>query len=653
MDVVDRDVERAEVQATRTFSQSSKERRSLRSQGSRESALSSSSGSSTSTTPPSMGWIATAGYTVPPEMATRTRTHPIEDLRTETHRLQQVQTVGASFKSRTDTKPLPEFGGGKPYPAMLPAQEEYVVEFDGKDDPTHPQNWPFKRKFFIGAILAYTCLGSTFTSSVFSASTASVAAHFGVSVEVSVLTTSLYVLGYAFGPLIWGPFSELQGRKLPILVGVFGFSVFCFGCAVAKDLQTLMICRFFTGFFGSCPLAVVAAAFSDMFDNRQRGVAIVIFSSMVFMGPMLGPFIGGFINSSYLGWRWNLYLPGIMGSFAFCLNVVFLSETYAPVILVDKAKELRRRTKNWGIHAKQEEVEVDFRELVTKNFSRPIRLLVSEPIILLITLYMSFIYGLLYCFLTAYPLVFQGVHHMEPGVAGLPFFGMVVGILIVACYIIYDSRGYNKKLEANGGIPVPEWRLPPVMIGGVLFSLGLFWFGWTGYKESVHWIAPTLSGLFTGFGLLAIFIQCFNYIIDSYLMFAASAIAANTFLRSITAAGFPLFARQMFTNLGIEWAGTLLGCLAGCLVPIPICFYLFGKKLRQKSKFAPTMASKKTDEEESTSESDNESRMPALHASRSRVDQDAEIIRHRSRARTNGSALTGSNTNSQPQEKND
>jgi DHA1 family multidrug resistance protein-like MFS transporter len=134
---------------------------------------------------------------------------------------------------------------------------------------------------------------------------------------------------------------------------------------------------------------------------------------------------------------------------------------------------------------------------------------------------------------------------------------------------------------------------------------------------------------------------------------AASAIAANTFLRSITAAGFPLFARQMFNNLGIQWAGTLLGCLAGCLVPIPICFYLFGKKLRQKSKFAPTMASKKTDEEESTSESDNESRMPALHASRSRVDQDAEIIRHRSRARTNGSALTGSNTNSQAQEKND
>lgn len=370
----------------------------------------------------------------------------------------------------------------------------------------------------MGAMLAYTCLCSTFTSSIFSSSTGAVAHHFGVSVEVSTLSTSLYVLGYAFGPLIWGPFSELQGRKLPILVGMFGFSVFCFGCATAKDLQTLMITRFFTGFFGSCPLAVVAAVFADMFDNTQRGVAVVIFSSMVFMGPMLGPFIGGFIQTSYLGWRWNLYLPGIMGSFAMILILLFMHETYAPVVLVGKASELRRRTKNWGIHAKQEEVEVDFNELITKNFSRPIRLLISEPIILAITCYMSFIYGLLYCFLTAYPLVFEGVHEIKPGVAGLPFFGMVAGIFIVAGYIIWDSKSYNKKLAANGGIPVPEWRLPPVMIGGFLFAAGLFWFGWTGYKRSIHWIVPTLSGLFTGFGLLAIFICCFNYIIDSYLM---------------------------------------------------------------------------------------------------------------------------------------
>ncbi|KAH8698582.1 synaptic vesicle transporter [Talaromyces proteolyticus] len=507
--------------------------------------------------------------------------------RSETQRLQHALTVGQSIKSRPSKVSLPAFGAGKPYPPPLPAQEDYVVEFTGDDDPMYPQNWPLSRKIYTTVILAYTSICSTFDSAIFSASSVHVAAYFGVSLEVSVLSSSLYIMGYAFGPLVWAPLSELSGRRPPVLIAMLGFGIFNTGVAVSKDLQTLMICRFFSGVFGSCPLTVVAAIFSDIYNNRTRGVAIAMFSSTVFLGPLIAPFIGGFINLSYLGWRWTAYIPAIMGYAAFVLNVFFLKESYPPVVLVDKASELRRRTKNWGIHAKQEEIEVDFRELVINNFSRPLRLLFKEPLILAVTIYLSFIYGLLYCFLTAYTLVFQGVHGMNAGVGGLPLFGLVVGIFGAASYIIYSSRAYNAKLAANGGIPVPEWRLPPVIIGGVLFAAGLFWFGWTGFKGSIPWIVPTLSGLFTGFGLLIIFIQLFNYLIDTYLMFAASAIAANTFCRSLVAASFPLFSRQMFNNMGIQWASTLLGCLAVALIPIPVGFYFFGRRLRMKSTFAP------------------------------------------------------------------
>ncbi|CAP99025.1 hypothetical protein E8E15_003350 [Penicillium rubens] len=507
--------------------------------------------------------------------------------RTETQRAQHALTVGESLQSRPSRAPLPAFGGGKPYPPPLPEREDYVVEFDGPNDPLYPLNWPLKRKCYISAILAFTSICSTFDSAVFSASSNNVSSYFSVGLEVAVLSSSLYIIGYASGPLIWAPLSELKGRRLPIIVAMFGFGVFNIAVAVAKDLQTLMICRFFCGIFGSCPLAVVAAVFSDIWDNRTRGVAIAMFSSTVFLGPLLAPFIGGFINMSYLGWRWTAYIPAFMGFAAFLLNVVFLKESYPPVVLVDKASELRRRTKNWGIHAKQEEIEVDLRDLIVNNFSRPLRLLINEPLILAVTVYLSFIYGLLYCFLTAYTLVFQGVYGMNAGVGGLPLFGMVVGLFIAATYIIIASKGYNKKLDMNGGVPIPEWRLPPVMAGGALFAAGLFWFGWTGFNGTIHWIVPTLSGLFTGFGLLIIFIQLFNYLIDTYLMFAASAIAANTFCRSMVAASFPLFSRQMFQGMGIQWASTLLGCVAAVLVPIPIGFYFFGKRLRMKSKFAP------------------------------------------------------------------
>lgn len=414
------------------------------------------------------------------------------------------------------------------------------------------------------------------------------ATHFNVSTEVGILGISLYVLGFATGPILWAPLSELYGRKLPLLVSSFGFSIFSIAVAVGKDLQTVLICRFFGGFMGACPLTVVGAVFADMFNNKQRGIAITVFSIAVFSGPLLAPFIGGFIDMSYLGWRWTEYITAIMGFTGLGLSLIFMEETYPPIILVNKASELRRRTRNWGIHAKQEEIEVNLRELLEKNLSRPIRMLFTEPIVLLLSIYMAFVYGLLYLFLTFYPIVFQRIHGMNKGVGGLPYFGMIFGEICAGAYIVITQPSYNRKLAANNNIPIPEWRMPPVIIGGVLFALGLFWFGWSGYRADIHWIVPTLSGLFTGFGLMSIFLQCLNYLIDSYLMFAASAIAANTFLRSLCGAGFPLFATYMIEGMGVQWAGTLLGCVAFLLVPLPIIFYIKGAKIRAKSNFAPT-----------------------------------------------------------------
>ena len=247
-------------------------------------------------------------------------------------------------------------------------------------------------------------------------------------------------------------------------------------------------------------------------------MAITVFSLSVFTGPLMAPFVGGFITMSHLGWRWTEYIVCIMGFTAFTLNLLFLQESYPPIILVQKAAELRRRTKNWGIHAKQEEIEIDVRELVEKNFSRPLRMLVTEPIVLLLSIYMAFIYGLLYLFLTAYPLVFQGVHKMNLGVGGLPFFGMIVGQVLAGTLIFVRQPGYQRKLAANNNVPIPEWRLPEVIAGGVCFAVGLFWFGWTGYREDIHWIVPTLSGILTGFGLMGIFLQALNYLVDAYLM---------------------------------------------------------------------------------------------------------------------------------------
>ncbi|BCS29783.1 MFS transporter [Aspergillus puulaauensis] len=516
------------------------------------------------------------------------RDEELELERINTYRLQQHETIGSS-RGRVPREQWLPLGAGKPYPPDLPNVEAYIVEFEGSDDPMHPQNWPMKRRVFQGSVLTFAALVVAYGSSIFATSAHGAMAEFGFGTEVAALGTTLYVLGFAAGPTIWAPMSELIGRRWPLLIGMLGFDIFIIATATAKDTQTLMLTRFFSGLFAASLIALVPASLSDLFASNHRGIAISVYTMSVFLGPYTAPFVGGYTADSYLGWRWTLYLPAIVGFFGLALLVVFTQETYAPVILVKKAAILRRQTRNWGIHARQEELEIDLKELVTKNFARPFKILFTEPIAFLMTLYMSFLYGLCYALLTAYPLVFQGVHGMSLGVSGLPFIGLIIGLIGGAVFVLSFYNSYTRKLEANSGIPVPEWRLPPCIAGGVAFAGGLFWFGWTGFSPSIHWMAPTASGVFVGFGLTSIFMQGFNYILDSYLNFAASAFAANTMMRSLVGACFPLFTRQMFNNLGIQWAGTLLGCIAVLMIPIPALFLKYGPRLRKMSKLAPSV----------------------------------------------------------------
>ncbi|KAJ5173570.1 MFS multidrug transporter [Penicillium coprophilum] len=504
--------------------------------------------------------------------------------RTSTLNLQHSETVGSHADERKFSLDL-NIGRGRPLPAQLPSSTDYLVDFNDADDPTHPHNWPLFKKCYTGGLVAYSTVASSFGGSGWSAASGRVAEVFNVSAEVTTVGLSLYVLGFATGPIVWAPLSELYGRKVPMMLGMFGLGVFSIGCAVGKDLQTEMLCRFFGGAFGAAPLTCGAATISDLFDDSSRGVAISFFSVVAFGGPFVAPFVMGFITDSYLDWRWTQYLTALMAFFALILIVLVLPESYAPVILVSKASKLRKATKIWGIHAKQEEVEVNLKELAVKNLSRPLRLLFTEPIVLLISIYVAFIYGLLYSFLTAYPMVFQGIHGWNRGLGGLPLVGCFLGEVLAAAYLVIEQPRYLKKLTENKGRNIPEWRLPPMIVGGVLFSIGMFWFGWSGYREDIHWIAPTLSGLFTGFGVFMILLQAQNYILDAYLTFAASAIAANTFARSLAGAIFPLFASYMYQRLGIQWASTLLGCLAALMVPIPVVFYKYGHIIRKKSHF--------------------------------------------------------------------
>ena len=328
----------------------------------------------------------------------------------------------------------------------------------------------------LGSLLTFCALVTSYTSAAFPVTVLSVTKEFGFGKEVGALGTTLYVLGFSTGPVLWAPTSELYGRRWLLVLGLFGFSIFAIATATAKDAQTLMLCRFFSGLCAASPVTLVPASLSDLFNNVHRGIAIAMYTLAMFTGPYTAPFITGYIANSYLGWRFVFYIPAFVGFFSTLILIVFARETYAPVVLVHKAAIIRRQTMNWGIHARQEKIEVEFKDLITKNLARPFRILFTEPIAFLITVYMSFIYGLAYALLEAYPVVFQGVYGFKGGNAGLPFIGLVIGQAFACAFVLSFQRPYIRKLEANNNVPIPEWRLPPCIVGGITFSGGLFWY---------------------------------------------------------------------------------------------------------------------------------------------------------------------------------
>lgn len=270
--------------------------------------------------------------------------------------------------------------------------------------------------------------------------------------------------------------------------------------------------------------------------------------------------------------------------FFLALDVILLDESYPPVLLVYKARRLRHVSGNWALHARHEEWDVSFKEMANKYLVVPFALL-ATPICFLVALYASFCYGILYLCLASFPIAFQEERGWNQVVGQLPFLALLIGVLIGAAANLLNQKFYIKQFRANDCRPVPEARLPPMMAGSILFSAGLFIFGWTS-NHNLPWIAPAIGAACMGFGFFTIFQAALNYLIDTFPTVSASAVGANTFLRSCFAGAFPLFARAMFHGLGIGWAASVLGFLSVCLIPIPYLFYVFGRRIRARGKWS-------------------------------------------------------------------
>ncbi|PTB37626.1 uncharacterized protein TrAFT101_005495 [Trichoderma asperellum] len=489
------------------------------------------------------------------------------------------ETVLSRIRSRADvqfTHPL----------AHIKTTEDEIVTFDGPDDPYHPLNWPTHKKVLTTALYGLVTMSATWASSSYSAGTKLVAEEFHVGSQVAVLGTTLFLCGFGTGPLLWAPLSEVYGRRAAVMIPMFISIAFSFGTATAKDLQTVMLTRFFGAFFASAPVTNTGGVLGDLYTPAHRGIALAGYAMAVVGGPALGPIVSAAVaEQPSLGWRWTEYLTGILQALVLIFAVIFIDESYPPKLLVYKARRLRHESGNWALHAKFEEWDVSVKELCKKFLIRPIQLLLT-PICFLVALYASFCYGILYMQLGAIPIIFGEIRGWNPLVSTLPFSCVFLGAIFGCVANIYNQLIYNKAYHAAGNRAVPEKRLPPMMIGSILFSGGQFMIGWTGARLDIHWIVPCIGLVLLGTGFFTIFQAALNYLVDTFQAYAASAIAANTFLRSCFAAAFPLVVGPLFHNIGVGPGSSITGGFAALLIPVPFFFYKYGKRIRAGSKWS-------------------------------------------------------------------
>ncbi|KAI8146108.1 major facilitator superfamily domain-containing protein [Fennellomyces sp. T-0311] len=430
-------------------------------------------------------------------------------------------------------------------------------------DPANPLNWSKLYRWIYTLLVSSLVIAVAFGSSVISNDHGAVMNEFHVSSTVTALQVSLMVCGFGVGPILWSPLSETIGRKPVYLIAIGAYVIFNIPCALAKNIGTLLVCRFICGFFASVVLTLAGGSISDLFPSEERGAAIAYFAAAPYAGPVLGPIVGGWISVGTHSWRW-IYWVNMMFSGAMWVVMCCLPETYAPVLL-------RRRQGGTLSEAFKKNFDVQ------TTLVRPFTMLITEPILLLMSLYIAIIYALLYGFFGSYPIIFGDIWGMNSGYIGLTFIGVLIGVAFALLFTPKFEKRYIRSAQT------PEDRLPGMMVCAPLIPISLFIFGWTSHA---HWIGPAIAGIPYGLGMVLIYYSANNYIIDCFSNYVASALAAKTIIRSGGGAAFPLFVGPMYRNLGSQWASTLLAFISLAILPIPFAFYKWGASIRARSKSA-------------------------------------------------------------------
>ncbi|KAL9624553.1 MAG: hypothetical protein Q9160_001217 [Pyrenula sp. 1 TL-2023] len=458
---------------------------------------------------------------------------------------------------------------------------DFEVDWE-TDDPENPQNWP---TWYKGVVVGFTSW-STWSVVVYSTSYTTtfspMMAEFDIDSEpIATLGVTTYLFGLAIGSVILAPVSETYGRKPVYATAMLLFLLLLIPCALATSMAEIIVVRFFGALCGSAMIANAPGTLGDIVSDERRALVFSIWSIGPMNGPVFGPVIGGF-TTQYLGWRWTNWIVVILAGVSWIM-MCLLRETYGPALLQARAADKRKESGDGRYWCRYDQ-HIPFLQRMKINLSRPFIMAVMEPICIFWNIYISIVYGILYLCFVAYPIVFTNTRQWSISISGLAFIGIGIGSMMTIVLEPLIRRVINSRPQdpETGEVP-PEAAMIVVCIAAILVPIGELWFAWTCVPTSIHWAIPIAAGIPFGAGNTAVFIYASNYLVHSYGIYAASAMAGNAVIRSFLGGTLPLAGPAMYHSLGANWAGTLLGALEILIIPIPFVFWRRGGAIRKRS----------------------------------------------------------------------
>ena len=409
-----------------------------------------------------------------------------------------------------------------------------------------------------------------------------------VSPHIATLGLSVYILGLAFGPMTLAPLSEYYGRR-PVYVFSYGtFLLLLLATTYVRSLVPFLVLRLFSGYFSSTTISNFGGTIADLWHHNDTGPAMAWFLWAATGGSPTGFVLFSFIAN---GRTWHEVFR-FMFFVCLCFWIVLvvalysLGETRHSVILLKRAKNLRKATGNNQFEVPDEFKRRGFKQLFGTALVRPFGFLATEAIVQFSALYNGFLYGLSFLFNGAFHIIFgpNGYGYDTTGV-GICFLGIVFGICFGLVTNTFQERYYQCQVAKYGQRNAPEARLHHAKLAAFVLPTSLLAFAFTA-TPNVHPFFPVFASTFWGWSFYCLILMTLTYTEDAYKTFSASGLAGVGLVRNLAGAGFPLVGRSLFLGIGTRNACLVLTGLATLMAPVPFVLETYGVSLRKRSAWA-------------------------------------------------------------------